>query len=43
MLLAIHLSILLVFPIVDALGIPDLYASGTLDRYRLTRLFCEIE
>jgi hypothetical protein len=38
-----QLSMMLVFPIVDALGIPDLYAKGTLDRYRLTRLFCELE
>ncbi|KAG7528036.1 hypothetical protein FFLO_06456 [Filobasidium floriforme] len=43
LILAMQLSMMLVFPIVDALGIPDLYAKGTLDRYRLTRLFCELD
>lgn len=42
-LFAIHLSLLIVFPTVDALGIPDLYQGGTAERYRWTRLFCSLE
>ncbi|KAK4683747.1 GPI ethanolamine phosphate transferase 2/3 subunit F, partial [Tremellales sp. Uapishka_1] len=40
-LLAVHLALLLVFPVVHTFGIPSLYDQGILDRYRLTRLFCE--
>ncbi|KAI5453742.1 Glycosylphosphatidylinositol (GPI) anchor assembly protein [Naganishia albida] len=41
-LLALHLSLLLILPPTYALGIPSLYESGTFERYRLTRLFCEL-
>ncbi|KAJ9117759.1 hypothetical protein QFC20_000037 [Naganishia adeliensis] len=42
LLFALHLSLLIVLPPTYALGIPSLYESGTFERYRLTRLFCEL-
>jgi phosphatidylinositol glycan class F len=41
-LLALHLSLLIVLPPAYALGIPSLYESGSFERFRLTRLFCEL-
>jgi len=40
-LLSLHLSILLVWPPIYALGIPSIYDDGLYARYRLTKLFCE--
>ncbi|KAJ9103819.1 hypothetical protein QFC21_002281 [Naganishia friedmannii] len=42
-LFALHFSLLTVLPTVYALGIPSLYEAGSFERYRLTRLFCELE
>ncbi|GFZ51415.1 hypothetical protein JCM24511_09177 [Saitozyma sp. JCM 24511] len=38
--LALHLSLLLVWPVIHALGIPS-PGSAILDRFRLSRLFCQ--
>ncbi|RSH86998.1 hypothetical protein EHS25_003486 [Saitozyma podzolica] len=38
--LALHLSLLLVWPVIHALGIPSA-ESAILDRFRLSRLFCQ--
>ena len=40
-LLAFHLSALLVWPVVHALGIPSMYQPGVYERYRLTKLFSD--
>nr|XP_019007836.1 uncharacterized protein I206_07470 [Kwoniella pini CBS 10737]OCF46617.1 hypothetical protein I206_07470 [Kwoniella pini CBS 10737] len=40
-LLALHISVLTVWPVVHALGFPSIYESGTFARFRMTRLFCE--
>ncbi|WRT70802.1 uncharacterized protein IL334_007801 [Kwoniella shivajii] len=37
-LLAMHLSILTVWPVVQTLGVPSIYDSGTYARFRMTRL-----
>lgn len=42
LLMALHLALLLVLPLAYALGIPSLYESGSYERFRLTRLFCEL-
>ncbi|KAJ9120099.1 hypothetical protein QFC22_002997 [Naganishia vaughanmartiniae] len=42
-LFALHFSLLTILPTVYALGIPSLYEAGSFERYRLTRLFCELE
>ncbi|TYJ54687.1 hypothetical protein B9479_004626 [Cryptococcus floricola] len=42
-LLALHLSILTVLPVVYTLGMPSLYDKGTYARFRMTRLFCEFK
>ncbi|KAJ9121069.1 hypothetical protein QFC24_005050 [Naganishia onofrii] len=42
-LFALHFSLLTILPTVYALGIPSLYETGSFERYRLTRLFCELE
>lgn len=42
-LISLELALLTTFPVVFALGLPNLYEAGTFDRYRLTRLFCELE
>ncbi|WVN86904.1 uncharacterized protein L203_102078 [Cryptococcus depauperatus CBS 7841] len=40
-LLALHLSLLTVWPVVYSLGIPSMYEQGIYARYRLVRLFCQ--
>ncbi|WVQ75158.1 hypothetical protein IAR50_004767 [Cryptococcus sp. DSM 104548] len=42
-LLAVHLSILTVLPVIYTLGMPSLYDKGTYARFRMTRLFCEFK
>ncbi|WVQ95316.1 hypothetical protein IAU59_002411 [Kwoniella sp. CBS 9459] len=40
-LLALHLSLLTVWPVVHTFGVPSIYDKGLAARYRMTRLFCE--
>jgi phosphatidylinositol glycan class F len=42
-LLAAHLSLLLVWPVIHTYGIPSIYDAGLYDRYRFTRQFCQFK
>lgn len=42
-LLALEIALLVAYPVTFTLGVPDMYEAGTWDRYRLTRMFCELE
>ncbi len=41
--LSLHLSFLLAYPLFNALGVPSIYEKGIYDRFRLSRLLCEVE
>lgn len=41
--LSLHLSFLLAYPLFNALGVPSIYEKGIYDRFRLSRLLCEVD
>ncbi|ORY31309.1 GPI biosynthesis protein family Pig-F-domain-containing protein [Naematelia encephala] len=42
-LLGLHLSLLLVWPVVHCLGVPSIHNQGLVDRYRMTKLVCSLD
>ncbi len=42
-LLSLQISLICIYPVAIALGIPSLYKDGEMDRWRLRRLFSELE
>ena len=42
-LLSIHLCLLIVWPVIHALGLPSIYDKGVYDRYRMTKLLADLQ
>jgi hypothetical protein len=40
---ALHLAFLTAYPIFNALGVPSIHEQGMYDRFRLSRLLCDLE